>query len=351
MLRRFWPHIVILLSSLVAATSLYARYRQERLKNTFHHNAGYVLTARAKEFAHTFRFTNNTNALINFRKLIRSCECTTATSDTMSVKPSGSANITMAVHLPSVLRQNNLYCTIETDSPVYPKLQYQLDFFTLPSIVVEPSTLSIGASASERTADDRGTRPSEAEVTVSLFFDSVKQPPQAIRAEVPPHLVVKSTEIQQSVNVQAGVYKTQARFSVAVNSEYREVPGGIAYLNLDAGTGFRASVPITVKSNGEPSVVMPGSINFGVVSSPDEPSIQTFIVQSMSKQIRITADSPQIVINELEATSTHTKFSATLVLSAIEKGSQSAKGIFSGAIKVDVDHGKSYKVPGHVLIR
>ena len=96
----------------------------------------------------------------------------------------------MSIRVPNTLRNNEIYCIVETDSPIYNKIEYQVNLVSLPEIVVEPPTLTFSKPAGVESALDLD----HAELLATLFFNTTNRLSAPMAVLAPPYLAAPTQE-------------------------------------------------------------------------------------------------------------------------------------------------------------
>jgi hypothetical protein len=312
-------------------------------------NLGYVLYENTPRVTHTFLLKNTSNVLLKILNISRSCTCTSAHIDRMSISPGAVAKVTVTINVPRTMIDFQAFCTIETDSVVQRDLVYSLRFTSLPGSMVEPSKTSISRK------DFAESNYVMKRIKCITFGSSQPRDLGALKASGLEGVSVAGLDNLTPVDLGNHIFKQVYNVNIQVNKiAYDSNVGADRVIELTADEGARFTLPLEFERLEEVEIY-PSVVNFGVLQYPNSATrfVRVKTTRDTARGVIVIPDSSvvtaEVVKEANQSESIRIKF--TLDSRSVARDKPSSLSTLAGRVRLRLGDDAIAQIPWAALLR
>lgn len=270
------------------------------------YDAGPIFSDSSRTIERDFQVYNSTGKLLKITIVRASCVCTNNSIDRREIKPDESANLRMAVNVPSTYSKQDIQCILTTDHPEFERLDYAIRFESLPKMIVAPDSVNFGerkiiGNISETIDENESTLVKLLDIDV--FCNDASQKIDGIRVQSPSLIDAIVSDRHDTRILRNGIVDHRFQVRIRLNNKMPDEEPGFHWdrIIISAGDYAKGFATIGWITNSD-LIAEPSLIGFGKV---DRLSISrtTVVMKSSSskpfKIISVDCDSPGLrVMNQ-----------------------------------------------------
>ncbi len=277
-------------------------FQSKALKGEIY-DAGPIFSDSMRSIERDFQVFNSTGKILKITNLTASCVCTTHSIDRREIKPGESANLRMAVNVPSTYSKHDIQCILTTDHPEFKRLDYAIRFESLPKMIVAPDSVNFGERKITGTITETSDENNSTLVKVldiDVFCQDASHEIGGIKVQSPPFIDAIVTDQHDIRVLRNGIIDHRFQVRVKLNDKIPDESPGFHWdrITIAAGEyakGFATIGWITTSD----MVAEPAVIGFGKVDRSSKARTSIVMRSTLSKPFKIIAvdsDSPGLKI-------------------------------------------------------